>query len=67
MSPGDRPVWAALYAAAWFQSTSGPSGMVSDEVRATWAADQADRGLAALRTVARSVPGGNAADLLNWS
>lgn len=50
MTPGEREVWRAVFAAGWFQSIarSGP-GVVTDAERAVYAAGQAARAVIALR------------------
>lgn len=48
MTEPERAAWLALYAAAWFQPTPTPAGVVNDAIRATAAAQQADRALIAL-------------------
>lgn len=47
----ERVAWFALYAAAWFQSTGSPPGVVYAEHRAQTAAERADAALDALRQV----------------
>lgn len=51
MTDPERTAWLALYAAAWFQPTGGPPGVVYLEHRAKVAADRADIALEALRAV----------------
>lgn len=53
MTPGERSLWRALFAAHWNESTGGPAGVVDDCDRARYAARQASRALDALRAVAR--------------
>lgn len=53
MTPGERSLWLAVYAASWHQPTCGPIGVVSDEDRARWCMAQADRCVNASRAVDR--------------
>jgi hypothetical protein len=53
MTPGERSLWRAVYAASWHQSTGAPMGAVTDLDRARWCATQASRALEALRLFAR--------------
>jgi hypothetical protein len=48
MTPGERSLWRAVYAASWHQSTGAPMGAVTDEMRAEWCAQQATRAVNAL-------------------
>jgi len=58
MTPGERSLWRAVYAASWHQSTGSPAwGVVGDGERAAWCAKQAGRALEALRMFAR-IPAG---------
>jgi hypothetical protein len=56
MTPGERAIWVALYAASWHQpsgsATGVMAGVVADDDRARWCAQQANRGLAALKQIA---------------
>jgi hypothetical protein len=58
MTPGERSLWRAVYAASWHQSTGAPMGKVEDCERARWCATQADRALEAARGLVAKVPGG---------
>lgn len=51
MTEPERAAWFALFAAAWFQPTGSPPGVVYLEHRAKVAADRADVALEALRAV----------------
>lgn len=53
MTPGERSLWRALFAAHWNESTGGPAGVVDDCDRARYAARQASRALDALRAAIR--------------
>lgn len=51
MTDVDRQAWLALYAAAWFQPTAMPAGVIHAEDHARIAAERADAALEALRLV----------------
>jgi hypothetical protein len=55
MTPGERALWLAVFAASWHQSTGGPMGRVSDESRALFCMAQADRAVNAARRVDRAL------------
>jgi hypothetical protein len=57
MTPGERSLWCAVYAASWHQPTSAPMGAVTDDMRALWSATQAWRAVRALGAVAESATG----------
>ena len=51
MTPLEQQVWAAVYAVAWFQPTARVEpGAVTDGERAFFAAGQAVRAVAAMRS-----------------
>lgn len=58
MTAADRQAWLALYAVSWYQSSPLYAGQVSDAMRARYAAEQASRGLQALRDLSVEVAEG---------
>lgn len=59
MTAADRQAWLALYSVAWHHQTStNYAGHVRDVVRARYAAEQASRGLQALRDLSVEVAEG---------
>jgi len=55
MTPGERSLWLAVYAASWHVSTGRPHlGHFTDEDRARWCAQQASKALEALRRAVSS-------------
>lgn len=57
MTDAERAAWLAIYAAAWFQPTGMPAGVIHAEDRARVAAERADAALEALRLVRPEVIG----------
>ena len=54
MTPAEKQVWLALYAAAWFQPMATPiMGAPSSLDRASWCAGQASVALCALRELGK--------------
>lgn len=53
MTEGEKAVWRAVYAVAWFQPTGRVEpGVVTDDERATFAGMQAFRAVMAFRALA---------------
>lgn len=52
MTPAERAVWIAVYAASWHAPGAYPIGHVGDVDRARWSVKQASRAVDALRGVA---------------
>lgn len=58
VTSADRQAWLALYAISWHQSSALYAGHVADALRARYAAEQANRGLQALRDLSVEVAEG---------